>query len=103
MNLILFGSPGVGKGTQAVELVKKYNLTHISTGEMFREVIAKQTAMGQLASSYISKGIIDARKRQNILYPKVITKNTRNDKNWLYLFFRSVLETLYIINTFTTW
>lgn len=58
MNLILFGAPGAGKGTQAVELVKKYNLTHISTGEMFREAIAKQTAMGQLASSYISKGML---------------------------------------------
>ena len=56
MNLILFGAPGAGKGTQAVELVKKYKLTHISTGEMFREAIAKQTAMGQLANSYISKG-----------------------------------------------
>ena len=56
MNLILFGAPGVGKGTQAAELVKKYKLTHISTGEMFREVIAKQTEIGQLANSYISKG-----------------------------------------------
>ena len=56
MNIILFGAPGAGKGTQAVELVNKYKLTHISTGEMFREAIAKQTAMGQLASSYISKG-----------------------------------------------
>lgn len=56
MNLILFGAPGAGKGTQAVELVKKYNLTHISTGEMFRNAIANKTAMGELANSYISKG-----------------------------------------------
>ena len=56
MNLILFGAPGAGKGTQAAELVKKYNLVHISTGEMFRSAIAKQTAMGKLANSYISKG-----------------------------------------------
>ena len=56
MNIILFGAPGAGKGTQAVELVNKYKLTHISTGEMFREAIKNQTAMGQLANSYISKG-----------------------------------------------
>ena len=56
MNIILFGAPGAGKGTQAVELVNKYKLTHISTGEMFREAIKYQTAMGQLANSYISKG-----------------------------------------------
>ena len=56
MNLILFGAPGVGKGTQAVELAKKFNLTHISTGEIFREAIANHTKMGELAALYISKG-----------------------------------------------
>lgn len=56
MNIILFGAPGAGKGTQAVELVKKYKLIHISTGEMFRNAIANKTAMGELANSYISKG-----------------------------------------------
>lgn len=56
MNIILFGAPGAGKGTQAVEIVKKYKLTHISTGEMFRNAIANKTAMGELANSYISKG-----------------------------------------------
>ena len=56
MNIILFGAPGAGKGTQAVELVNKYNLTHISTGEMFREAIKNQTEMGKLANSYISAG-----------------------------------------------
>ena len=56
MNIILFGAPGAGKGTQAVELVKKYNLVHISTGEMFRSAIANKTAMGLLANTYIAKG-----------------------------------------------
>ncbi len=56
MNLILFGAPGVGKGTQAVELAKKFNLTHISTGEIFREIIASHSELGELANSYISKG-----------------------------------------------
>jgi len=56
MNLILFGAPGAGKGTQAKKLVEKYHLTHISTGEMFRDAIAKQTEMGKLANSYIKDG-----------------------------------------------
>ena len=56
MNLILFGAPGVGKGTQAVELANKFNLTHISTGEIFREIIASHSELGELANSYISKG-----------------------------------------------
>lgn len=56
MNIILFGAPGVGKGTQAERLVKKYNLVHISTGEMFRDAISSNTPLGQLANSYISKG-----------------------------------------------
>ena len=56
MNLILFGAPGVGKGTQAASLAKIFNLTHISTGEIFREAIANHTEMGVLAASYISKG-----------------------------------------------
>ena len=56
MNIILFGAPGAGKGTQAVELVNKYKLTHISTWDMFRNAIKNQTEMGILANSYISKG-----------------------------------------------
>lgn len=56
MNIILFGAPGAGKGTQAAELIKKYNLTHISTGEMFRNAIANKTPLGKQANEYISKG-----------------------------------------------
>ena len=56
MNIILFGAPGVGKGTQAEKLVKKYHIVHISTGEMFRDAIKGNTPLGQLANSYISKG-----------------------------------------------
>lgn len=56
MNIILFGAPGAGKGTQAEKLVAKYNFTHISTGEMFREAIANKTKMGLEASAYIHDG-----------------------------------------------
>ncbi len=56
INLILFGPPGSGKGTQAEKLVKKYNLLHISTGDLFRYEMGNDTALGLKAKEYISKG-----------------------------------------------
>ncbi len=56
MNIILFGPPGSGKGTQANSIAKKYNLLHISTGDLFRYEISNSTELGQLAKSYINKG-----------------------------------------------
>ena len=55
-NLVLFGPPGAGKGTQAEFLKKKYNLVHISTGDVFRYNIKNETALGMLAKSYMDKG-----------------------------------------------
>lgn len=55
-NLGLFGPPGAGKGTQAERLVKKYNLFHLSTGDVFRFNMKNKTELGELASSFISKG-----------------------------------------------
>ncbi|OMP31003.1 adenylate kinase [Mangrovimonas sp. DI 80] len=55
-NLVLFGPPGAGKGTQAEFLKQKYNLVHISTGDVFRYNIKNETALGMLAKSYIDKG-----------------------------------------------
>jgi adenylate kinase len=55
-NLVLFGPPGAGKGTQANFLKEKYNLVHISTGDVFRFNIKHETALGMLAKSYMDKG-----------------------------------------------
>ncbi len=55
-NLVLFGPPGAGKGTQADFLKEKYNLIHISTGDVFRYNIKNETALGMLAKSYMDKG-----------------------------------------------
>ncbi|WP_165499067.1 adenylate kinase [Gramella sp. KN1008] len=55
-NLVLFGPPGAGKGTQATILKDKYDLVHISTGDVFRFNIKNQTALGLSAKSYIDKG-----------------------------------------------
>ncbi|MGU7968585.1 adenylate kinase [Streptococcus suis] len=56
MNLLIMGLPGAGKGTQAAKIVEKFNIAHISTGDMFRAAMANQTEMGILAKSYIDKG-----------------------------------------------
>lgn len=55
-NIVLFGPPGAGKGTQANFLKEKYNLVHISTGDVFRYNIKNETALGMLAKSYMDKG-----------------------------------------------
>lgn len=56
INLILFGPPGSGKGTQAAKLVEKYNLVHISTGDMFRAEIKNGTPLGLKAQEYMNQG-----------------------------------------------
>ena len=58
INLILFGPPGSGKGTQAAKLVEKYNLLHISTGDLFRYEMGNNTPLGLEAKSYIEKGAL---------------------------------------------
>ena len=55
-NIVLFGPPGAGKGTQAEILKEKYNLVHISTGDLFRYNIKNKTDLGMLAKSYMDKG-----------------------------------------------
>jgi adenylate kinase len=56
INLVLFGKPGAGKGTQAEFLKTKYQLFHISTGDLFRHHITNKTALGTLAQSYMDQG-----------------------------------------------
>ena len=58
LNLVLFGPPGAGKGTQAARLVEKYHLVHLSTGDIFRSNIKEGTDLGLLAKSYIDKGAL---------------------------------------------
>lgn len=55
-NIVLFGPPGSGKGTQAAKLVEKYQLTHLSTGDIFRANIKGETELGKLAKSYMDQG-----------------------------------------------
>ena len=56
LNLVLFGPPGAGKGTQAEFLIKNFGLTHLSTGDLLREEIAAQTTSGLAAKTFIDNG-----------------------------------------------
>ena len=75
MNIILFGAPGAGKGTQAKELIKKYGIPQISTGDILRSAIANQTPLGmeakklmdqgKLVSDEIVNGLVEARLQES--------------------------------------
>lgn len=56
LNIVLFGAPGSGKGTQSARLIDRYGLYHISTGELLRDHIKRNTELGKTANEFISKG-----------------------------------------------
>ncbi len=56
LNIVLFGPPGAGKGTQSEKIIAKYNLTHISTGDLFRKHLSEGTDLGKLAQKYMDEG-----------------------------------------------
>ena len=56
LNIVIFGAPGSGKGTQSEKLIEKYGLKHVSTGDLLRAEIKSNSGLGQLAESYITKG-----------------------------------------------
>lgn len=58
LNIILFGSPGSGKGTQAEKIGKKYDINHISTGDLFRHELNNNTELGKKVKSYMNKGLL---------------------------------------------
>ncbi|WNB18158.1 adenylate kinase [Marivirga arenosa] len=56
LNIILFGPPGAGKGTQSEKIIDKYKLTHIATGDLFRKHLGEGTDLGKLAQKYMDEG-----------------------------------------------
>ncbi len=80
MNVIIFGPPGAGKGTQAQNIAKKFNLHQISTGDLLRNEVKNQTDIGKDIENIISKGDFATDEIVNDLIRKVIfdPKNTNN-------------------------
>ena len=58
LNIVIFGAPGAGKGTQSEYIVKNYQLVHLSTGDIFRYNIKQETELGKKAKTYIDQGIL---------------------------------------------
>ena len=72
MNVIIFGPPGAGKGTQAHNIVTKFNLIQVSTGNLLRKEVQNQTDIGKLIEDTISKGDFATDEIVNELIKKVI-------------------------------
>jgi adenylate kinase len=75
-NIVLFGPPGAGKGTQSEKIIEKFNLTHISTGDLFRKHLGEGTDLGKLAKKYMDEG--------NLVPDEVVIKMVElkiNEKN----------------------
>ena len=83
MNLLIMGLPGAGKGTQAAKIVEKFNVAHISTGDMFRAAMANQTEMGLLAKSYIDKGDLVPDEVTNGIVKERLLQDDIKDKGFL--------------------
>ena len=83
VNIILFGKPGAGKGTQANFLKKKYNLVHISTGDLFRYNLKNKTELGKLAKSFMDKGDLVPDQVTIKMLEEEVKQNT-NAKGFLF-------------------
>ena len=80
MNIILFGPPGAGKGTQAENLVKDFNLYKISTGDLLRKEIKNNTLLGKKIKSVIDKGLLASDDIINDLIEKVLSDKKINNR-----------------------
>ncbi len=80
MNVIIFGPPGAGKGTQANNIVKKFNLFQISTGDLLRNEVKNQTELGKDIENIISKGDFATDEIVNELIKKAIFDTNKRDK-----------------------
>ncbi len=80
MNIIIFGPPGAGKGTQSNFIVKKYNLLQISTGKILREEIKNNSELGQKISSLMNSGTLVADEIVNKLIDDILSNKKHQNK-----------------------
>lgn len=84
LNLVLFGAPGSGKGTQSARLIDEYGLYHISTGELLRSHIKNGTELGKTADSYISKGQLIPDELMISILDDVLEKEAKGKKGVVF-------------------
>ncbi|MCM1377527.1 MAG: adenylate kinase [Clostridium sp.] len=84
LNLVLFGAPGSGKGTQSAKLIDEYGLYHISTGELLRDHIARGTDLGKVADQYISKGQLIPDDLMISILDDVLDKQAKDKKGVVF-------------------
>ncbi|MEQ2693367.1 adenylate kinase [Streptococcus salivarius] len=92
MNLLIMGLPGAGKGTQAAKIVEEFGVAHISTGDMFRAAMAKQTEMGVLAKSFIDKGELVPDEVTNGIVKERLAQDDIKEKGFLLDGFPRTIE-----------
>jgi adenylate kinase len=80
MNIIIFGPPGAGKGTQSEFIVKKFNLFKLSTGDLLREEIKKKTPLGIEITSAVNSGLLVPDKTINILIENIVSNKSYKNK-----------------------
>jgi len=79
LNIILFGPPGAGKGTQSSRLIQKYGLVHLSTGDVFRYNINNETELGLMAKRYIEQGKLVPDEVTNNMVKDFIQRNSNSN------------------------
>lgn len=83
LNIVLFGPPGAGKGTQSERIIEQYGLVHLSTGDIFRANIKGETELGILAQNYMSKGqLVPDAVTIEMLKAEVL--NAKNPKGFIF-------------------
>jgi len=96
-NIVLFGPPGAGKGTQAKKLAEKYNLVYISTGELLRKEIEMDTEIGKIAKTYMEKGdIVPDEFAIRLIEGKI--KTNPNAKGFIFKGYPSTIVQAYILD-----
>lgn len=84
LNLVLFGAPGSGKGTQSAKLIDKYGLHHISTGEVLRDHIRRETDLGKVAKTYIDNGQLIPDELMISILDDVLEKEAKGKKGVIF-------------------
>lgn len=84
LNLVLFGAPGSGKGTQSSKIIDKYGLHHISTGEVLRDHIKRETELGKIAEKYISQGQLIPDDLMISILDDVLEKEAKGKKGVIF-------------------